>query len=480
MSNEQVWYTEGMKFLSPAKINLTLRVSGVRPDGFHALDSVVVPLSLVDEIELEKCVPLERSASEERSRFDALTRDGSGRTIAVDGDVQYPNGLPCEGALLGEVGQAGDVRHPNGLPRAGALPDGVEDLCSRLEVISETVDLSSMPEDVEKNLAMRALRLLEREVGRELPTRIVIRKHIPLGGGLGGGSSNAATVLRGVNALWELGLSTERLCALGAELGSDVAQFVLDGLVRMRGRGEQVERLDGSGMEPMWLVLANDGTHCSTPAVYRAFDQLAMSNEQLAMDGAFDQLAMSNEQLAMDDAEDGTGDAHQRQLAMSNEQLAMDNAGGGRLEGGLPHAGCAARLSANGQASKLPSLQTSNLTNGGEICDTLCLSLQKGEVEAVASVVMNDLEEPCYGLFPEVKRTAEALRGAGCMGVTLCGSGATVFGLVRSREEGEVALAHPALSRCWRACVQTLPDGVMAAHGPLTPIVMVRIHVGQP
>ncbi len=440
MSNEQVWYTEGMKFLSPAKINLTLRVSGVRPDGFHALDSVVVPLSLVDEIELEKCVPLERSASEERSRFDALTRDGSGRTIAVDGDVQYPNGLPCEGALLGEVGQAGDVRHPNGLPRAGALPDGVEDLCSRLEVISETVDLSSMPEDVEKNLAMRALRLLEREVGRELPTRIVIRKHIPLGGGLGGGSSNAATVLRGVNALWELGLSTERLCALGAELGSDVAQFVLDGLVRMRGRGEQVERLDGSGMEPMWLVLANDGTHCSTPAVYRAFDQ----------------------------------------LAMSNEQLAMDNAGGGRLEGGLPHAGCAARLSANGQASKLPSLQTSNLTNGGEICDTLCLSLQKGEVEAVASVVMNDLEEPCYGLFPEVKRTAEALRGAGCMGVTLCGSGATVFGLVRSREEGEVALAHPALSRCWRACVQTLPDGVMAAHGPLTPIVMVRIHVGQP
>ena len=121
-----------------------------------------------------------------------------------------------------------------------------------------------------------------------------------------------------------------------------------------------------------------------------------------------------------------------------------------------------------------------NLTSGGGLWDNLCFFLRAGGFASVAEAVVNDLQAPCVGLFPGVARTLEALRAAGCRGVTLCGSGATVFGLVGSREEGERALAHPALAGCWRACAQTLPDGVMAAHGPLTPIVMVRIHVGQP
>lgn len=312
---------------SPAKINLTLRVLGKRPDGFHELDSVVTPLGLGDDVTLER----------------------AGETsLAVEG---------------------------------------------------EGLSLAAMPADTERNLAVRAVRLLERTVGRALPTRLRIRKRIPLGGGLGGGSSNAATVLRGMDALWGLGLGTERLCALGAELGSDVPLFVLDGTVRMRGRGERVERLPMAGATPLWVVLANDGSHCPTPRVYAAFD--------------------------------------------------------------------AAR---KGMA----------LTKGDGFCDTLCLLLRTGEPTQAANAVRNDLEPPCLGLFPGVARTAEALRAAGCSGVTLCGSGATVFGLVGSREEGERALAHPALAGCWRACAQTLPDGVMAAHGPLTPIVMVRIHVGQP
>lgn len=316
-----------MHVYAPAKINLTLRIFGLRPDGYHALDSVVVPVSLADDIELER--------AEETSL--ALIGDG----VAVDA-------LPVE------------------------------------------------PED---NLALRALRLLERHVARSLPTRIRITKRIPLGGGLGGGSSDAATVLRGVAELWNLTLPQEELVALGAELGSDVPLFLLDGLVRMRGRGERVERLGVEGARGQWVVLANAGVHCATGAVYRAFDAQA------------------------------------------------------REEG---------------------------LTEDGELCDTLRLSLQSGELEELARAVRNDLERPCFELFREVAETAQALRTAGCKGVTLCGSGGTVFGLVKTREEGEQALAHSALAGCWRACVQTLPDGVMAAHGSLTPRVMVRIHVGQP
>ena len=285
-----------------------------------------------------------------------------------------------------------------------------------LEMICEGVEAAGLPGDVERNLAVRAVRLLERATGRQLPTAIRIVKRIPLGGGLGGGSSNAATVLKGVNALWELGLPPERLCVLGAELGSDVPLFLLDGTVRMRGRGERVERLAMTGAPSMWLVLVNDGTHCPTPQVYRALDALRIPPEA------------------------------------RHEEKAQ-----------LP-VGCAEK----------------DLTARGDLCDTLHLFLRKGDVRNVARWVQNDLETPCFQQFPEVGAVAGRLKAAGCEGVLLCGSGATVCGFVGSREEGERVLAHPALAECRRAIVQTLPDGVMAAHGPLTPIVMVRIHVGQP
>lgn len=270
-----------------------------------------------------------------------------------------------------------------------------------LELSSETVDISEIPADCEKNLAVRAVRLLEKHCGHALPTAIRIVKRIPLGGGLGGGSSNAATVLRGMNDLWQLGLSLDVLCALGAQLGSDVPLFVLDGTVRMRGRGEIVERIELPDAKPLTLLLVNDGTHCPTPKIYQALDNYRKKNNIC-------------------------------------------------------------------------------LTNRVGFCNNMRLSLQKGELDAVSQWMFNDLEAPCYQLFPHVAKVADAMRAAGCLGVTLSGSGATVFGLLPGPNEGEKALAHPALAGFARACVQTLPDGVMAAHGPLTPIVMVRIHVGQP
>ena len=335
-----------------------------------------------------------------------------------------------------------------------------------LEVVDGGVGLGALPADIERNLAVRAVRLLEREVGRPLPTRIRIVKRIPLGGGLGGGSTDAAAVLHGMNDLWALGLSRERLCTLGAELGSDVPLFLLDGTVRMTGRGETVERLPMDGAPPLWLVLANDGSHCPTPQVYGAWDA-----------------------------------GHPKHQRTENSEQKTENAPAGRPAEPSSEGvwGDAPPQSPNFQASKLPNFpnapvggqpisQSANqpisnspdLTKAGELWDNLSFFLRMGRPADVAGAVVNDLSEPCLGLFPGVAKTAEALRAAGCMGVTLCGSGATVFGLVGSRAEGERALAHPALAGCWRACTQTLPDGVMAAHGPLTPIVMVRIHVGQP
>ena len=349
-----------------------------------------------------------------------------------------------------------------------------------LEMVDDGVGLGALPADIERNLAVRAVRLLEREVGHPLPTRIRIVKRIPLGGGLGGGSTDAAAVLRGMNDLWALGLSRERLCMLGAELGSDVPLFLLDGTVRMTGRGETVERLPMDGAPPLWLVLANDGSHCPTPQVYGAWDAGHPTHGEREGRLAPPQRTENREQKT-ESAPPGrpAEPSSEGATPVSPESPVSPVSPTGRQCDAPPN-------EPSHQASKLPNFpgdpagRQSDLTKAGELWDNLSFFLRMGRPADVAGAVVNDLSEPCLGLFPGVAKTAEALRAAGCMGVTLCGSGATVFGLVGSRAEGERALAHPALAGCWRACTQTLPDGVMAAHGPLTPIVMVRIHVGQP
>ena len=105
----------------------------------------------------------------------------------------------------------------------------------------------------ESNLAMAAARALAEATGCTLGARIVLEKHIPAAGGLGGGSSDAAAALRGLNALWRLGLSTERLLALAARLGSDVPFFLAGGTALASGRGELLQPLPP--LPETWFVL---------------------------------------------------------------------------------------------------------------------------------------------------------------------------------------------------------------------------------
>lgn len=141
---------------------------------------------------------------------------------------------------------------------------------------------------VERDLAARAHRLLEREAGRALPASIRVRKRIPVGAGLGGGSSDAAAALRALDALFGLGVGTARLARLGAELGSDVAFFLDEaaedgGAAALRadtpprpaivaGFGERVDRLPT--VQGTAVVLAVPAFSCPTREVYRAFDEL--------------------------------------------------------------------------------------------------------------------------------------------------------------------------------------------------------------
>lgn len=93
----------------------------------------------------------------------------------------------------------------------------------------------------EQDLCVRAARLLQRETGCALGADIALDKRIPLGGGLGGGSSDAATALLALNKLWNLGLSRERLMQLGLQLGADVPVFIFGENAFAEGVGEQLQ-----------------------------------------------------------------------------------------------------------------------------------------------------------------------------------------------------------------------------------------------
>jgi len=123
----------------------------------------------------------------------------------------------------------------------------------------------------ERNLAFRAARLLAE--GRDVKgADMLLKKAIPPGMGLGGGSSDAAAALTGLNELWQLHLSESALHALACRLGSDVPLFLAPACVRMTGRGDILEPM---AVHAFYVAIILPGFECSTPPVYAAYDRAA-------------------------------------------------------------------------------------------------------------------------------------------------------------------------------------------------------------
>jgi 4-diphosphocytidyl-2-C-methyl-D-erythritol kinase len=116
-----------------------------------------------------------------------------------------------------------------------------------------------------EDLAVRAARLLQRETGCSFGADIAVDKRIPMGSGMGGGSSDAATVLCVLNRAWDCGLSNGQLAALGARLGADVPVFVHGHTALATGIGD---RLDPVDLGERHYVLVFPGIHISTQAVF--------------------------------------------------------------------------------------------------------------------------------------------------------------------------------------------------------------------
>lgn len=173
----------GVVVHAPAKLNLFFEVLGKRADGYHEIETLVLPIDWYD-------------------------------TLFFQDD-------PC-GAISLRCLQPSSARGPRGT-EAGDIPEGDE------------------------NLVVRAARLLRQRAGVTCGARMRLVKRIPSAAGLGGGSSDAAATLLAANAVWRLGWSREQLAEVGAALGSDVPLFLAHGASVCRGRGERVESLGGLG-----------------------------------------------------------------------------------------------------------------------------------------------------------------------------------------------------------------------------------------
>lgn len=188
-----------MRIRAPAKVNLYLRVVGKREDGYHLIDSLMVPVSLYDEIEITR---------------PKVAKAGKGVLKVTCDHPQVPSG--------------------------------------------------------KGNLAYRAASLLLGKKGTYDPLHVQIRKRIPVGGGVGGGSSDAAATLLGLNRLLRLGYRQSDLLSMAAMLGADVPFFIHGRPARARGIGEKLTPL--ASFPRLWMIILYPGFPVSTRWVYQNLD----------------------------------------------------------------------------------------------------------------------------------------------------------------------------------------------------------------
>lgn len=150
------------------------------------------------------------------------------------------------------------------------------DLADRLELTlldKDEIKIVShnrfVPDD-QRNLAYQAAHLLKERFQVKKGVSITIEKAIPVAAGLAGGSSDAAAALRGLNKLWDLGLSLDELAEIGKEIGSDVSFCVYGGTALATGRGEKIQQLPAP--PTCWVILAKPFIGVSTADVYRRLD----------------------------------------------------------------------------------------------------------------------------------------------------------------------------------------------------------------
>lgn len=148
----------------------------------------------------------------------------------------------------------------------------LEQIASGIE-LRVNADFSDDGMLMEKNLAWRAAKKFIETTGEDKGVRIHLDKKIPIAAGLGGGSSDAAAVLKGLNIMWNKGLNSDELAHMGAALGADVPFFCYNGTCIAEGIGDRISAV--SKLPKLYFLLINPGFSVSTPWVYIEFDKIS-------------------------------------------------------------------------------------------------------------------------------------------------------------------------------------------------------------
>ncbi|MGH1370580.1 MAG: 4-(cytidine 5'-diphospho)-2-C-methyl-D-erythritol kinase [Cellvibrionaceae bacterium] len=147
------------------------------------------------------------------------------------------------------------------------LLDFGDELSFALRPSDRQITLSPEIEGVahEDNLIVKAAKLLQEHCDTPLGADITLSKHLPMGGGIGGGSSNAATTLLALNTLWQTHLSLEVLAELGRRLGADVPVFIRGNSAWAEGVGEQLQAIE---LPEKWYLVLTPNCHVSTAEIF--------------------------------------------------------------------------------------------------------------------------------------------------------------------------------------------------------------------
>jgi 4-diphosphocytidyl-2-C-methyl-D-erythritol kinase len=146
---------------------------------------------------------------------------------------------------------------------------------------------------VEDNLITRAAQLLKTDSGTQSGVKINLKKILPMGAGLGGGSSDAATTLLVLNELWGLGYTNDELATLGLELGADVPVFIQGQSAWAEGIGEKLTSVE---LPERWFVVVNPAIHLSTREVF-AHNRLTRDNSAITIRDFLDGQTLKNDCL---------------------------------------------------------------------------------------------------------------------------------------------------------------------------------------
>ncbi|MDO8293829.1 MAG: 4-(cytidine 5'-diphospho)-2-C-methyl-D-erythritol kinase [Gallionella sp.] len=160
--------------------------------------------------------------------------------------------------------------------------------------VRRTNDIEGVVE--EQDLCVRAARLLQSETGCALGVDIAVEKHIPIGGGLGGGSSDAATTLIALNRLWSLGLPRARLMQLGLRLGADVPVFVFGENAFAEGVGEELQAYP---LPEAWYVVLFPPVQVPTAQIF-AHPELTRDTVSITMRALLERQLRDGQQLHND------------------------------------------------------------------------------------------------------------------------------------------------------------------------------------